>query len=166
VNRSLIQYSFRTGAKAIRYYVNLALLNIECSAFAFDFNISLVFIIRPLVQHRVLHIVSALVSLIFINGLPYKLKDRGHDCTSLGTQSNTGSLGRSHARPPSVPPPQKFLLRRSIKTKIKNRHAGTDGEKEKQASLLPFSLLSQHPSRVLFFFLLSLPKRGLQRRES
>ena len=81
VNRSLIRYSFRTGAKAIRYYVNIASLNIECSAFAFDFNISLVFIIRPLVQHRVLHIVFALVSLVFINGLPYKLKDRGHNCT-------------------------------------------------------------------------------------
>ena len=86
--------------------------------------------------------------------------------TSLGTQSNTGSLGRSHAWPPSVLPPQKFLLRRSIKTKIKNRHAETDGEREKQASILPFSLLSKHPSHVLFFFLLSLPKRGLQRRES
>ena len=54
------------------YYKTL--LNIECSAFAFDFNISLVFIIRPLVQRRVLHIVFALVSLIFINGLPLQIK--------------------------------------------------------------------------------------------
>ena len=54
----------------------------------------------------------------------------------------------------------------SIKTKIKNRHAGTDGEREQQASLLPHALVIQHPSRFLFFSLLSLPKHSLQMIES